>query len=186
MSCAWILPKPFPTLVPGRIFFHKTCHWGQKDWGPLLYRALRIHHLEAVGQLDLEVDHCQSSWYRWSGKGVPLSQVVGEHDIYPSLGLRHQPLSPWCTWCGLPWWRPMKGRVAKKHQVLSRCWRFDATSAGVEHIPKLHHIRMGTSWEGHGMNKIEPHGDPSTVVHLWANCRHIWVAAFRVQPVKLR
>lgn len=166
MSCAWIIPKAFPTLVPERIFFHKTGHWGQKDWGPLLSRALRIHHLEAVGQLDLEVDHCQSSWRRWSGKGSPM---------FPR---------GWGTWClSISWvetsppeplmysvWPSLvkthEGRVAKKHQVLSRCWRFDAASAGVERIPKLHHIRRGASWERHGVNKTEPHRDPSTVVQI--------------------
>lgn len=77
------------------------------------------------------------------GGEVSLSHEVGEHDFYYNfLGLRLHPLSLWCAWGGFPWWRPMKGRLAKRHQILSR-------SAGslvqalleAEQIPKLHYIR---------------------------------------------
>lgn len=89
------------------------------------------------------------------GGEVSLSHEVREHDFRSNfLGLRLHPLSLWCAWGGFPWWRPMKGRLAKRHQILSR-------SAGnlvqalleAERIPKLHCIRRGACWEGHGMNK---------------------------------
>ena len=34
---AWIIQKPYPTLICRNVFFHKTDPWYQNDWGLLIY-----------------------------------------------------------------------------------------------------------------------------------------------------
>lgn len=191
MSCAWIIPKLFPTLVPGRIFFHKTIHWGQKDWGPRLSRALRIHHLEAVGQLDLEVDHCQSSWYRWSGKGSPTI-LRGWGTWFLSITwVETSPLEPlmYLVWPSLvftrdpwraEWLRSIKfwadaGGLMKFLLELSISLN-SITSEGV-------HLRKGMEWTRLSLMETHPQWYGSRV-HSWANCRHIfWLQLSEFSPL---